>query len=34
MRKFDIFLIFAKNIDCGYTLKSSSEYPLSVLEQK
>ena len=31
-KKFDIFLIFAQNIDCGYTLElpqrgSSNEYP-------
>ena len=33
------FLIFAQNIDCGYTLEpphqgGSNEYPQSVLEQK
>ena len=32
---FDIFLIFALNIDCGYTLEprrrgGSNEYPLSM----
>ena len=36
---FDIFLIFAQNIDCGYTLEpprrgGSNEYPQYVLEQK
>ena len=34
-----IFTIFAKNIDCGYTLEpsrrgGSNEYPQSVLDQK
>ena len=34
-KKFDIFLIFAQNIDCGYTLKpprrgGSNEYTQSV----
>ena len=30
MKKYDIFLIFAQNIDCGYTLHrwgGSNEYP-------
>ena len=32
MKNFDIFLIFAQNIDCGYTLEpprrgGSNEYP-------
>ena len=32
LKKFDIFLIFAQNIDCGYTLEpprrgGSNEYP-------
>ena len=35
MKIFDIFLIFAKNIDCGYTLEppprgGSNEYPQSM----
>ena len=36
MKKCDIFLIFAQNIDCGYTLEpplslmSSNEYPQSI----
>ena len=39
LKKNDIFLIFAQNIDCGYTLEpprrgGSNEYPQSVLEQK
>ena len=25
MKKFDIFLIFAQNIDCGYTLEPPAE---------
>ena len=38
-KNLDIFLIFAQNIDCGYTLEppwrgGSNEYPQSVLEQK
>ena len=33
MKNFDIFLIFAQNIDCGYTLErpcrgGSNEYPV------
>ena len=36
---FDIFLIFAENIDCGYTLESprrggSNEYPQSMFWSK
>ena len=36
---FDIFLIFAQNIDCGYTLEpprrgGSNEYPQSMLWSK
>ena len=36
---FDIFLIFAQNIDCGYTLElpqrgGSNEYPQSVFWSK
>ena len=36
---FDIFLIFAKNIDCGYTLEpprrgGSNEYPQSMFWSK
>ena len=27
MKMFAIFLIFAQNIDCGYTLDGSNEYP-------
>ena len=35
LKKFDIFLIFAQNIDCGYTLEpprlgGSNEYPQSM----
>ena len=35
MKIFDIFLIFAQNIDCGYTLEppqrgGSNEYPQSM----
>ena len=35
MKKIDIFLIFAQNIDCGYTLEpprqgGSNEYPQSM----
>ena len=35
MKKNDIFLIFAQNIDCGYTLEppqlgGSNEYPQSI----
>ena len=38
-KKFDIFLIFAQNIDCGYTLEpprrgSSNEYPQSMFWSK
>ena len=31
---FDIFLIFAQNIDCGYTLEPPSQPTIYVLEQK
>ena len=36
---FDIFLIFAQNIDCGYTLElprrgGSNEYPQSMFSSK
>ena len=39
LKIFHIFLIFAQNIDCGYTLEpprrgGSNEYPQYVLEQK
>ena len=37
LKKFDSFLIFAQNVDCGYTLElrgGSNGYPQSVLEQK
>ena len=39
LKKFDIFLIFAQNIDCGYTLKpprrgGSNEYPQSMFWSK
>ena len=39
MKNFDIFLIFAQNIDHGYMLEpphwgGSNEYPWYVLEQK
>ena len=35
LKNFDIFLIFAQNIDCGYTLEpprrgGSNEYPQSM----
>ena len=35
MKKYNIFLIFAQNIDCGYTLEppylgGSNEYPQSM----
>ena len=38
-KNFDIFLIFAQNIDCGYKLElpqqgSSSKYPQSMLWDK
>ena len=38
-KKFDIFLISAQNIDCGYTLEpprrgGSNEYPLSMFWSK
>ena len=39
LKNFDIFLIFAKNIDCGYTLElprrgGSNEYPQSMFRSK
>ena len=39
LKNFDIFLIFAQNIDCGYTLEpprrgGSNEYPQSMLWSK
>ena len=39
MKMFDIFLIFAQNIDCGYTLEppqrgGSNEYPQSMFWAK
>ena len=39
MKFFDIFLIFAQNIDCGYTLEppqrgGSNEYPQSMFWSK
>ena len=39
MKKFDIFLIFAQNIDCGYKLEpprrgGSNEYPQSMFWSK
>ena len=39
IRNFDIFLIFAQNIDCGYTLEpprrgGSNEYPQSMFWSK
>ena len=38
-KKFDIFLIFAQNIDCGYSLEpprrgGSNEYPQSMFWSK
>ena len=30
MKKYDIFLIFAQNIDRGYTLEPPQEYPRSM----
>ena len=34
-KKIDIFLIFAQNIDCGYTLELPQRVPtIYVLEQK
>ena len=38
-KNVDIFLIFAQNIDCGYTLEpprrgSSNEYPQSMFKSK
>ena len=39
MKKYNIFLIFAQNIDCGYTLEppyegGSNEYPQSMFYSK
>ena len=39
LKIFDIFLIFAQNIDCGYTLEpprrgGSNEYPQSMFWRK
>ena len=39
VKKFDIFLIFAQNIDCGYSLEpprrgGSNEYPQSMFWSK
>ena len=39
LKIFDIFLIFAQNIDCGYTLDpprrgGSNEYPQSMFRSK
>ena len=35
LKNFDIFLIFAQNIDCGYTLEPPRRVPtIYVLEQK
>ena len=39
LKNFDIFLIFAQNIDCGYTLEpprrgGSNEYPQSMFWSK
>ena len=39
LKKFDIFLIFAQNIDCGYSLEpprrgGSNEYPQSMFWSK
>ena len=39
MKNFDIFLIFAQNIDCGFTLEpprrgGSNEYPQSMFWSK
>ena len=39
LKCFDIFLVFAQNIDCGYTLEpprrgGSNEYPQSVFRSK
>ena len=31
---FDIFLIFAQNIDCGYTLEPPRRYPQSMFRSK
>ena len=34
LKNFDIFLIFAQNINCGYTLGGSNEYPQSMFWSK
>ena len=34
MKIFNIFLIFAQNIDCRYTLGGSNEYPQSMFWSK
>ena len=34
MKKINIFLIFAQNIDCGYTLETSNVYPQSMFWSK
>ena len=34
IKNCDIFLIFAQNIDCGYTLERSNEYPQSMFFSK
>ena len=39
LKKYDIFLIFAQNVDCGYTLEpprrgGSNEYPQSMFWSK
>ena len=39
MKNFDIFLIFAQNIDCGYMLElpgqgGFNEYPQSILNKR
>ena len=33
-KNFDIFHIFAQNIDCGYTLEPPNEYPQSMFWSK
>ena len=34
MKIFNIFLIFAQNIDCGYKLEPPNEYPQSMFWSK
>ena len=34
LKMFDIFLIFAQNIDCGYSRGGSNEYPRSMFWSK